>query len=67
MNDPKTPMARAAERLKARQLALEAEARERGIQDVQGYVRATLELENGAFDVDDMPDDPFLPNGQPLQ
>ena len=67
MRDPKTLMARAAERVKARRLALEAEARERGVQDIQGYVRATLELENGPFDVDDMPDDPFLPAGHSLQ
>ncbi|MGK9047311.1 hypothetical protein KXR63_08065 [Stutzerimonas chloritidismutans] len=67
MSDPKTPMARAAERAKARRIALEAEAHERGIQDVQGFVRAALELENGPSDADDMPDDPFLPAGHSLQ
>jgi len=65
MSGMKARMAQAAERSKKRRLHLEAEARERGVVDVDGYVRAVLEQEHGPH-VEDMPDDPFLPTGQSL-
>lgn len=65
MTDMKARRAQAAERLEKRRSYLETEARNKGVEDVDGYVRAVLELENGP-DVDDMPDDPFLPSGQSL-
>ncbi|WP_313238903.1 hypothetical protein [Stutzerimonas kunmingensis] len=66
MTDIKARMARIAERSKKRRLYLEAEARKRGVDDVDGYVRAVLEMEDGPLGVDDMPDDPLLPIGQSL-
>lgn len=63
--DMKKRRARAAERAKKRRLALMEEAYELGIEDVEGYVQATLEAEDGGLVVD-MPDDPFLPPGQSL-
>ena len=57
----------AAQRNKARREHLEAQARERGVKDVEGYVRAVIEAEDGPFfDEPDGPSDPFLPAGQSL-
>ncbi|HCJ30740.1 MAG TPA: hypothetical protein DHV63_15955 [Pseudomonas sp.] len=56
MTDFKGLMTRAAERNEKRRLHLEAEARKKGIEDVDGYVRAVIEMEDGPFDVDDMPE-----------
>lgn len=53
MTDFKARRARAAERNKKRREYLEAEARKRGVEDVDGYVRAVIEMEDGV-DVDDM-------------
>lgn len=59
----------AAARLEERRNALEQEALENGVVDVDGYVRARIEPDfglGGADEVDDMPDDPYLPAGQTL-
>lgn len=67
MTTMKERMARAAQRNKARRERLEAQARERGVADVDGYVRAVIEAEDGPFfDEPDGPSDPFLPAGQSL-
>lgn len=47
MASVKEQMAQAAERLATRRGDLEAEARSKGVQDVEAYARAILELEYG--------------------
>lgn len=63
--DTKERRALAAERARKRRLALVKEAHEAGVEDIEGYVQAVTEAEDGG-PVDDMPDDPFLPPGQSL-
>lgn len=67
MKTMKERMAEAAARRKAWQERLEAEALQRGVVDVDAYVKARLELEYGLDPYDPPePDDPCLPPGQTL-
>lgn len=63
--DFKERMARAAERAKNRRMAIREEALELGVEDVDAYVQAVIEAEDGPS-IDDMQDDPLLPLGQSL-
>lgn len=63
--DFKERMARAAERAKKRRMAIREEALELGVEDVDAYVQAVIEAEDGPS-IDDMQDDPLLPLGQSL-
>ncbi len=62
MTDFKSRRVQAAERREERRRYLEAEARRRGAKDVDGYVRAVMEGEDGV-EIDDMPGG--RPEGQP--
>lgn len=45
------------EHIERRREYLAEEARKKGIEDVEGYVRLVIEAEDGLFDLDDMPVD----------
>lgn len=52
--DMKERRAQAAERNRKRREYLEEQARQRGVEDVDAYVRAIIEAEDGPF-IDDEP------------